>query len=77
MNGLHTVEYETSIAMSKDNDVVTNAPYLRLHQNDKLRIPTYEAEMEPFIYTHKSNVMKYKQNTRNFKHTPHKLSCTL
>lgn len=52
----------------------TTTPYLRLNQNDKLGIPTYQAEMEPAIFIIHSQVKYHKiRNTRNFKHKPHKL----
>lgn len=39
----------------------TTAPYLRLHQNDKLRIPTYQASN-----THLTSCPAHFENVRNF-----------
>jgi hypothetical protein len=44
----------------------TTAPYLQLHQNDILRIPTYHTEMEPAIFIIHSQAECHKiQETSN------------
>ena len=63
--------------MSKDNGVRNDYTIIsQTRPNDKLRILTNQAEMEQAMFIIYSQVRRYKiiQNTRNFKHTPHKLS---
>jgi hypothetical protein len=58
----------------------TTAPYLRLDQNDKLRIPTYQAEKEPTIFNIHSQVKRHKIHTKYKKlkaHSSHAVLHTL
>lgn len=70
------MESQTFIVCQKTMTSEKTAPYLRLHQNDKLRIPTYQAEMEPAIFFIRSHVKCHEIHTKCKKLQTRLTSCT-